>query len=89
MNLFQVLSMNERVVVWSSQEDNTIITWNQDKTLLLWEECRPGEWSEIGIMSLMYPASFAQARRFAKEWMVDGRNEGTDQQGHETNYCVG
>ena len=36
MTLFELLSLNERILVWSSVEDGLIVTWNQSLTLQWW-----------------------------------------------------
>lgn len=38
MDLFDVLSMGERVIVFSSVEDRCFYTWNQSATLQCWEQ---------------------------------------------------
>ena len=52
LTLFEVLSKNQRVLVWSSEEDQVIITWNQSDTLQMWQYWLDGNWEEINIRTL-------------------------------------
>ena len=73
MNLFQVLSKNERVIVFSSEEDGYIYTWNQDKVLQCWENvsCEAPDWRQVNILKLeTKPHNFAEARKAAQEWYL-------------------
>ena len=75
MNLFDILSDDERIVVLSSKQDGIIVTWNQSLTLQSWEYKilgpYPGSWEENDVRVLMEtPASFAEARIAAQEWLA-------------------
>lgn len=74
MTLFQVLSMNERVIVWSDEEQSLIVTWNQSATLQAWNGSREN-WSEVDIRTLtptMPFMTFDVARAAAKRWLEEG-----------------
>lgn len=76
MNLFQLLSKDERVIVMSSEEDGYIYTWNQDKVLECWKDygsckdCGPeANWQKVNILTLdKVPRTFAEARQLAIDW---------------------
>jgi hypothetical protein len=67
-DLFELLSKNERVIVYSDEAEQTIYTWNQSRTLQVWMPNVDG-WIEIDIRTLFdKPASFEEARTAAKRW---------------------
>lgn len=77
MTLFQVLAMNERVIVWSSEEKQCIVTWNQSVTLQFWflefdsvtGLWDSGNWTEMSIQTLCSCKDFNAARLKAREWL--------------------
>ncbi len=82
MNLFEILSKNERVIVWSNEETGTIYTWNQSITLQAWTKTDLGSydetdaWEEVSIRTLgIDPRDFQGAREAAKCWDVNGSND--------------
>ena len=79
MDLFEVLSMDERVIVFSSEEDRCLYTWNQSVTLQCWQlrhapQNEEGtllfdDWEECGVQTLSAePRNFKEARDAAKRW---------------------
>lgn len=79
MDLFEVLSMDERIIVFSTEEDGCFYTWNQSATLQCWArvdqsgnvrgDYGPDEWEECGIQSLsVEPHNYQEARDAAKRW---------------------
>lgn len=81
-NLFELLSTDERIIVYSSQEDGVIYTWNQDKTLMCWAaagslhvfRAMPADqWQDIGVLKQEEPAllTYKQARDRAIAWHTD------------------
>jgi len=72
MKLFDILSQNERVIVWSDQADAVLYTWNQSLTLQCFIWVAPDTWEEIDVRTLSYaPKSIDDARRAAQVW-ADG-----------------
>lgn len=73
MDLFDILSHDERVIVLSNEGDGTIITWNQSATLQCWKKLLMGEWEEIEIRTLSSnpPNDYAEARKAAMQWQGD------------------
>ena len=74
-SLFDVLSMDERIIVLailSSEEDKLLITWNQSDTFQAWNQDQDGSWVENAILthSGYGPKSFAQARKVAIDWFL-------------------
>jgi hypothetical protein len=80
-DLFDILSNDERIIVYSSKEDSVIITWNQSDTLQGWEyKYHPGDasndyhdyytWEEVGILTQSGhgPKNYEQARKVAIAW---------------------
>ena len=66
MDLFDILSMDQRVIVFSSLEDRTLITWNHEDTLQWWrpivrqamiesqdeyEKFNPNDFEEVSILT--------------------------------------
>ena len=72
-DLFDVLSMDERQIVYSSVEEKCIYTWNQSATLQCWQQLKPNHWEEVAIQTLSHsPASFEEARKAAIRWATGG-----------------
>lgn len=68
MSLFEVLSMDERIIVYSSEEDRIFYTWNQSLTLQCWAQDAKG-WREINVRTLSQPpANYGEARQAAMNW---------------------
>lgn len=88
MDLFEVLSKDERIIVFSSEEDSCFYTWNQSATLQCWELARlygeegsrAGEWEETGIrtLSMDEPKNYQEARDAAKRWYFGVGNDVVD-----------
>ena len=85
MNLFDILSDDERIIVLSSKQDGIIVTWNQSCTLQYWNKKTVEQygssypfnkdeldiWEETDCRTLMNePANFAEARIAAQEWLA-------------------
>ena len=76
MDLFDVLSMDERVIVYSSLEDGVIYTWNNTDTFQCWARMSKSNsdgtdnWQEGGILtqSGYGPKTYEQAREVAIAW---------------------
>ena len=72
MNLFEVLSFDERVIVLSVVEDQYIYTWNKSLTLQCWQRSNylnKDDWEEINVRTLNDPpVNFEEARQFAISW---------------------
>jgi hypothetical protein len=76
MDLFDILSRDGRVIVFSSREHHQIYTWNKSRTLQLWGLYDRGEgdyelddWNELDARVL--PDSlqdYTEARLAAQEW---------------------
>ena len=82
MDLFDIFSMDERVIVLSSLEDRSLVTWNQSDTLQWWRpivrcSCYPrgefdsNDWEEVSILtqSGYGPKTFEEARKVAIDWI--------------------
>lgn len=74
MNLFEILSHDERIIVLSDEGEGCIYTWNQSLTFQCWRN-EPGkehEWNEVAIRVLWEtPASFKEARQAAQDWQKE------------------
>jgi hypothetical protein len=79
MDIFEILSMDERVIVYSSLEDRSLITWNQSATLQWWRpvvrlesyKFDPNDWEEVAILTLSHsPRNFKEAREAAIRWQT-------------------
>ena len=71
MDLFDILSDDERIIVLSSKQDGCIVTWNQSLTLQCWQYSANGQWEETDMRILgSEPASFADASFAAEEWLA-------------------
>jgi hypothetical protein len=71
MTLFEILSHNERIIVWSETVDQFIFTWNQSLTLQCWRywPSAVGGWSEVDIRTLSdKPKTLDAARISAIQW---------------------
>ena len=69
MNIFDVLSNDERVIVLSSRENGQVYTWNFSLTLQCWDVGENGEWYEADARTLSEaPRSFVEAVREALRW---------------------
>lgn len=82
MDIFDILSMDERIIVYSSLEDRSIFTWNQSLTLQWWrpvvrlEESSypkgsfdPNDWEEVDVRTLAdMPLDYHAARHQAIKW---------------------
>lgn len=80
MNLFDILSMDERVLVHSDVGERTIITWNRSLTLQLWTkvidpyqlsgyEDTEDNWREVNVQVLSEePDNYEAARQAAIRW---------------------
>lgn len=74
MNIFQVLSFDQRVIVYSSEEDSIIITWNKSATFSIFSfdprrECF--EETDVKTYGGDKPLSFDDARTFALNWATE------------------
>lgn len=91
MNLFDILSNDERVIVLSNKDDAVIYTWNHSLTLQCWK--REGSvyfhpaisrhydnWEEIDVRTLSEPPfNYQHARSAAILWdQGEGWKEGED-----------
>ncbi len=82
MTLLELLSKNERILVWSDEGNQTLYTWNQSLTLQAWSYVGRGEgldnWEEVAIMTLSSldarcgPSRFEAARNRARHWALEG-----------------
>lgn len=82
MDIFQILSMDERVIVYSSLEDRSLYTWNQSLTLQWWRPIvraderdypkghfDPNDWEEVAVRTLSdVPLDYHAARSAAIRW---------------------
>jgi len=82
MDIFEILSKDERVIVYSSQEERTLITWNQSLTLQYWRPVvrrfesdypkghfDPNDWEEVNVRTLSNePKDYKAAREAAIRW---------------------
>lgn len=81
MNLFDILSNDERVIVYSDKSEGIIITWNRSLTLQCWR--RPWDhscggrdtedvWNEVEAQTLSEePGGYRSARKAAKAWYAN------------------
>ena len=90
MDIFDILSLDERIIVLSSREDRSLITWNQSDTFQWWrpvvrmdESDYPNgrfdsnDWEEVAILtqSGYGPKTFEAARKVAHNWINDPLNQ--------------
>lgn len=73
MNLFEVLSHDERIIVFSNQGESIVITWNRSSTFQCWE-VKGSEFEEFGIMTYGgdETLTYTRARIRAQEWFGRG-----------------
>ena len=69
-SLFDLLSMDERIIVLSSEEDKLLITWNQSATFQAWNLMDDGSWVENAILTMSgnEPKTYERARNVACDW---------------------
>ena len=78
MTLFEILSDNDRILVWADENGKVIYTWNQAHTLQAWYQS-PGRslatgtaldsWEEVDLRTLSFlPENASEARRCARIW---------------------
>lgn len=76
MDIFEILSKDERLIAYSSEEDRILITWNQSLTLQWWTPVvkdgripDPNDWEEVSVRTLSdEPKSYRAAREAAIRW---------------------
>jgi hypothetical protein len=80
MNLFDILSSDERVIVYSDVGNQVIFTWNRSLTLQAWSKALPNkafdtwrtsedQWEEIEVQTLsVEPKTYEKAREAAIKW---------------------
>lgn len=76
MDIFEILSKDERLIAYSSEEDRTLITWNQSLTLQWWTPVvkdgripDPNDWEEVSVRTLSdEPKNYKAAREAAIRW---------------------
>jgi hypothetical protein len=69
MDLFDILSNDERVVVLSDADEGMIYTWNKSLTLQSWWANEDKEWIEVDVQTLSTrPKDFDSARNAALRW---------------------
>lgn len=69
MTIFELLYKNDRIIVWSSEEDQVIYTWNQSLTLQRWRIEDFSVYQEVDIRTLeQIPSSFEEARKKVQDW---------------------
>lgn len=86
MDIIDIFSFNERVIVFSEKGTRSVITWNQSDTLQWWRpvvrvhdtdypkgQFDPNDWEEVAILtqSGYGPKTFEQAKKVAVGWMND------------------
>jgi len=67
MNLFDVLSNDERVIVYSDAGSRIIYTWNRSLTLQAWQVRSAIEEVDVQTLSTQ-PINIEAARRAAMKW---------------------
>ena len=67
MNLFDVLSNDERVIVYSDVGSRIIYTWNRSLTLQAWQVRSTIEEVDVQTLSTQ-PINIEAARRAAMKW---------------------
>jgi len=75
ISFFDVLSFDERIIVYSVVEEMLIYTWNQSDTIQCWKKVRDpwidrDAWEEDGILtqSGYGPRDYDEARVVAMNW---------------------
>ena len=72
MNLFDVLSFDERVIVASRVDSGFVVTWNKSLTFSLYYVNDCGNFEEIECKtSGQDDLTFEQARRIAVDWLAE------------------
>lgn len=86
MDIFTLLSHDERQIVLSSAQDASLITWNQSDTFQWWRpvvrmnesdypggQFDPNDWEEVSILTQSGhgPKTHEQARKVAIAWMTN------------------
>lgn len=74
MNIFDILSFGERIIVHSDVECGILFTWNQSLTLQSWFKKDPDKdkWQEIDVRTLSdEPISFEEAKKKAHDWLYE------------------
>jgi hypothetical protein len=94
MDLFEVLSNDERIIVFSSEEDSCFYTWNQSATLQCWQPktkamgpllMDTGGWEVSGVKTLEdEPRNFEEARKAARNWYFGDSGEVVKTSDHES-----
>jgi hypothetical protein len=84
MDILDILSLDERIIVLSDWETRSLITWNQSDTLQWWRpkvrirkadypkgQHDPNDWEEVTILtqSGYGPKTFKEARKVAQDWI--------------------
>lgn len=79
MNLFDILSNDERVIVLSNVGERMMVTWNQSLTLQAWGKVydplrgyddSEDKWEELECQTLSdQPANYKAARKAAETWV--------------------
>ena len=74
MNLFEILSFDERVLVYSDVGNQVVYTWNRSITLQAWRrkdangQARDA-WEEVDVQTLSdEPGTYEKAREAAIKW---------------------
>jgi hypothetical protein len=76
MTLFEILSMDERVIVYSDVGNQVLYTWNRSLTLQAWMRgsriyptTNNDFWAEIEVQTLsVEPKTYEKARKAAIAW---------------------
>jgi hypothetical protein len=86
MDIFTLLSHDERQIVLSSAQDASLITWNQSDTFQWWRpvvrmndsdypsgQFDPNDWEEVSILTQSGhgPKNHEDARKVAIAWLTD------------------
>jgi hypothetical protein len=72
MDLFDILSRDERVIVYSVEQDRQVYTWNRSLTLQVWNVGFDGSFQEVAIRTLSVdPVTYAQAHVQAEKFYYD------------------
>lgn len=80
MNLYDIISDGERLVLDAREEERSIYTWNQSLTVQKWVQApgiplrnRGGEWDEVDVHTLSEkPTSWEEAQKKIRElWPVE------------------
>lgn len=84
MTLFEILSDDQRVLVYSDALTYTLYTWNKSLTLQAWRQHRmdflsnKDRWEEVDVQTLSnQPEGFGDARSAAINWSVSETHQPT------------